>query len=145
MRGFLGILGALALVIAAALPAASKGAPDLKRCGKKVQSIKVCTRLIQSGKYGRKDLSFLHWNRGNAYVRLQKFKLAVADFDNAIKANWRFAYAYYARGLIYQYAMKKRERALKDFRMAYDLEPWVDQFADKLLTFGYLVPVRSRI
>ena len=29
--------------------------------------------------------------------------------------------------------------------MAYDLEPWVDQFADKLLTFGYLVPVRSRI
>ena len=30
-------------------------------------------------------------------------------------------------------------------RMAYDLQPWVDQFADKLLTFGYLVPVRSRL
>ena len=145
MRIVVGVLGALALGIVAASPAVGKSAPDLSRCGKKVQSIKVCTRLILRGKFSRRELSILYWNRGNAYVRLQKFKLAVADFDEAIKANWRFAYAYYARGLLYQYALKRRESAIKDFRMAYDLEPWVDQFADKLLTFGYLVPVRSRI
>ena len=126
-------------------PAAAKSGADLARCGKKTQKISACTRLIASGKYVRGDLAILYWNRGNAYVRLQKFKLAIADFDKAIQVNWWFAYAYYARGLIYQYALKQRDRAIKDFRMAYDLQPWVDQFADKLLTFGYLVPVRSRL
>lgn len=144
MRGILGLAGAVAVAVVVASPAARSG-PDLEKCGKKVQRIKACTRLILSGKFSRKELAVLYWNRGNAFVREQKLKLAVADFDDAIKANWRFAYAYYARGLIYQYAMKKRERAIKDFRMAYDLEPWIDQFADKLLSFGYLVPVRSRL
>ncbi len=144
MRGILGLAGAVAVAVAVASPAA-RSEPDLEKCGKAVQRIKACTRLILSGKFSRKDLAILYWNRGNAFVRQQKLKLALADFDDAIKANWRFAYAYYARGLIYQYAMKKRAHAIKDYRMAYDLEPWTNRFADKLLTFGYLVPVRSRL
>ena len=34
---------------------------------------------------------------------------------------------------------------VRDFRAAYELQPWVAKFADKLLSLGYLVPLRRRM
>lgn len=133
---------ALGLVVPCGLSLA-QDQPD--GCSSRGSQVDICTRLIESGKFREKALALLYWNRGNARVRLDRYREAVADYDRAIELNWRFAYAYFARGLIYQYALRQRRQAVRDFRTAYELQPWVAKFADKLLSLGYLVPLRQRI
>jgi tetratricopeptide (TPR) repeat protein len=137
---------ALVLAFGLVLPLGPAAAQDrMDGCDSRKTHIGVCTRLIKSGKFRENALARLYWNRGNAYARLDKYRDAVADYDRAIEADWRFAYAYFARGLIYQYAFRQRRLAVRDFRAAYELQPWVEKFADKLLSLGFLVPLRPRL
>lgn len=61
--------------------------------------IKGCTNLIISRSPNSLGLAIAYNNRGNAYVAEGKYNLAIADYDNALAMNPRYAKAYNNRGV----------------------------------------------
>lgn len=68
------------------------------------------------------DTGIAHFNRGLAYLELEKFKEAIMDFSNAINNDYSKGKVYYSRGDAYlgrgDYSM-----ALSDYNYAVYLEP----------------------
>nr|ADN17540.1 Tetratricopeptide TPR_2 repeat protein [Gloeothece verrucosa PCC 7822] len=61
-------------------------------------------------------------NRGLLYSDLQKYKLALSDYNKAIALNPLLEQAYYNRGVLYS-QLKKYELALSDYDKAIQLNP----------------------
>ena len=64
--------------------------------------------------------AYLHYNRGNAYVRCIEFQHAVEDYTRAIQLDPHLAEAYYNRGLA-RLALKQQDEAVSDLSKAGEL------------------------
>ncbi len=80
-----------------------------------------CTALIKSDADNPKVLAIAYNNRGNAYTGQGQYDLAIADFDELIKLNPKYAKPFNNRGVAYQ---KKGDfdRAIEDFDAAISLD-----------------------
>ena len=100
------------------------------------QQAQGCTGIIKSGSETSKAVAIAHNNRGNAYVRNGDFDRAIEEYDQAIKANSKYAKAFNNRGVAYQ---KKADydRAIADLDESIRL--WADYagaFANRAETFA---------
>ena len=59
-------------------------------------------------------------NRGMTYLDLRAIRMAIEDFDEAIRLDPQFAIAYYNRGVSYQRLGKTKE-AERDYAKAREL------------------------
>jgi tetratricopeptide (TPR) repeat protein len=64
--------------------------------------------------------AYLHYDRGNAYVRCIEFQHAVEDYTRAIQLDPHLAEAYYNRGLA-RLALKQQDEAVSDLSKAGEL------------------------
>ena len=72
--------------------------------------------------------------RGNSYMALEEFDLALADFNSSIEIEPEFARAYFRRGILYK-KMELLENAAKDFKKAIELDPKYD---DAMTELGFI-------
>src|SRR5262249_2395559 len=80
-----------------------------------------CTALIQCGRERPSYLSGDYDNRGVAYRRKGDFDRAIADYDQAIRLNPKYALAYNNRGTAYRYK-GDYDRAIVDYDQATELD-----------------------
>ena len=73
--------------------------------------------------------------RGNSYMALEEFDLALADFNSSIEIDPEFARAYYRRGILYK-KIELLENAAKDFKKAIELDP---QYDDAMTELGFIL------
>jgi tetratricopeptide (TPR) repeat protein len=89
-------------------------APDLR--------IAACTRQAESGKWEGHNLGVVYSNRSTAYLDKGDPDRAMADLNQALKFDPRYAPAYLNRGNAY--AQKKDyDRAIPEYNQALDLDP----------------------
>ena len=113
----------LTLAIALILPAlfsTSALADDKKDCNN--GSIRACTALIASGKYGPDDTATSYYNRGVAYSNGGDLDSAISDYDKAIAIDPSDAQYFYNRGWAYQ-GKSDYDRAIRDYDKALALDP----------------------
>src|SRR3569832_86196 len=88
------------LAITSAVPAL---ADDWQICAKGHgdDAIAACTRAIKSGTYTGRVLALAYSNRGVEWKAKGDLARAIADYDEAIKADPRQSAAYNTRGIAY--------------------------------------------
>jgi tetratricopeptide (TPR) repeat protein len=84
--------------------------------------INGCTAVIQSGQWSGEGLASAFNNRGGAYNDKKDYDRAIADFDQAIRLDPKYAFAYKNRGTAY-YGKNDYDRAFADFGQAIRLDP----------------------
>jgi len=109
-------------------------ADDWETCakGKGDESIAACSRAIKSGTYTGRVLALAYSNRGVEWKAKGDLKQAVADYDEAIKADPQQGAAYNNRGIAYA-ALGSYDRAITDYDEAIKLNP---QYASALNNRG---------
>ncbi len=110
-------------------------------------SIGGCTALIQSGHETNEALAVAFNNRGNAYLNKGDSNRAMADLNQAIKLNPKYALAHYNRAIGHE-RMQQRELALRDYDQAIKLNPRYTgptSIAARSMTIFASTPRRSRI
>lgn len=85
---------------------------------KNAQAIDYYTKAIQEDP----GYSHAYYNRGYVYIKMRKYKLAIADLGKAIELDPNYAAAYHVRGIAYNYK-KKYKQAILDYSKAIQLEP----------------------
>src|SRR5262249_30938086 len=88
--------------------------PDLQIAG--------CTAVIQSGKYSGEKLAFAFSNRCQAHNDLRDRDNALADCNQAIQLDPKYAIAYNTRGVVWR-AKGDHDRAIADYSDAIRLNP----------------------
>jgi tetratricopeptide (TPR) repeat protein len=122
---------AAALITAAAvmLPATARAQPidERSRCLAREgvspdQKVDSCTAVIDSGRETPQGLVAVLNSRGNAHLNNRNFDRAIADYDEAIRRDPKFAIGFNNRGLAY---LRKgdNDRAVADFDEAIRLDP----------------------
>jgi tetratricopeptide (TPR) repeat protein len=105
--------------------AASVQAEAENQCfkGRGDSKIAACTRVIEAGARRHGNLAWAYNNRGNAYHD-QKGDLdrAFADYDQAIRLDRNYTFAYSGRGNVYR-DKGDLDRALADYNAAIRLDP----------------------
>jgi tetratricopeptide (TPR) repeat protein len=85
--------------------------------------IRGCTAIIQASGKTDKVLSFAFNNRGMSYRFKVQYERAIADYDQAIKLEPRYAKAWNNRGVAYR-NMGDVDRAIADYSEAIRLNPY---------------------
>src|SRR3954447_18848156 len=108
--------GALLIATIFAAPAL---ADDWETCAKAAgdEALAACTRAIKSGTYNGKTLALAYSNRGVEWKAKGEYAKAIADFDEAIKADPQQAAAYNNRGIAYA-ATRDYEKPIADYDRA---------------------------
>lgn len=86
------------------------------------QRIDACNALIQSKRYTGANLGTAYYNRGLGYRTLGNNVMAIASFEEAVRANDRDADAYVARGNAH-FDLRNFARAAQDFTQAIIINP----------------------
>lgn len=73
--------------------------------------------------------------RGNCYMAIEEFDLALSDFNSSIEIDPEFARAYYRRGILYK-KMELLEKAVQDFKKAIELDP---KYYDAMTELGFIL------
>jgi tetratricopeptide (TPR) repeat protein len=81
--------------------------------------ITECTSAINSGKYVGKDAAWAYNVRGTAYFFKGDNDRAIADYNEAIRLDPKYAFAYNGRGNAWQ----DNDRAIADYNEAIRLDP----------------------
>jgi len=87
------------------------------------QQIKSCTSIIQSRQETPLKKAVAYRNRGNAWSEKNDYNRAMADYDEAIKLDPKFADAYFERGYTWYYGFGSASRAITDYSEAIRLDP----------------------
>ena len=105
-----------AAVLTATAFAAPARADDWETCAKGAgdEAIAACTRAIKSGNYNGKTLALAYSNRGVEWRAKGDLAKAVADYDEAIKADPQQPAAYNNRGIPYA-AATDYDKAIADY------------------------------
>ena len=109
----------------AATPAIAGIAEDTELCSSSSnpdEKIAACTRQISSGRWTGRNLATSYINRGGAYSDRGDYERAIADFNEAIRLDPKYAAAYFGRGRAYE-LKSDFANALSDFRAALGLAP----------------------
>lgn len=125
MRGITVILAVMLNGFAA--PAAADFKRNQERCGSLEiyydESMRACTRLIESGKLDAKGLAEALTKRGMSLLRKRVVRApAIKDCSEAIELNPVYAEAFECRGVAYSNE-RQYERALADFTELIRLRP----------------------
>lgn len=111
-----------------ALAGAAMGAPsqaDLESCRQAedvYRRIAGCTKIIQDRAATKEIRVGAYNNRGLAYRAKREFDRAIADFNEALRLDPKYAGGYNNRGLVYS-NKEDFERAIADFNEAIRLNP----------------------
>src|SRR5882757_11351940 len=99
-------------------------ADDWETCAKATgdDAIAACTRAIKSGTYNGKTLALAYSNRGVEWRAKGELARAIADYDEAIKADPQQSAAFNNRGIAYA-AGNDYDKALADYDEAVKLKP----------------------
>jgi len=116
-----------AIAIGPVVPAFALTQQDVDRCSGKGgvtpdQQISACTAVIQSGVYSGVDLAVAFNNRGTVYQDKRDDDHSIADYDQAIRLNPKYALAFYNRAWSY-YRKKSYARAIADYDKVIALDP----------------------
>src|SRR5262249_30723774 len=102
------------------VPAHALTQRDIDRCtetAKPADAIPACTTVITSGGWSGKALAWAYYNRGLAYRRAGDYDRALADLNDAIKAEPNKVASIIDRGVVHR-AKGNLERAIDDFTNA---------------------------
>ena len=101
-------------------------ADDLATCNHAsllgADAIDACTRALNAGHMNAHSLSITYSNRGSAYQSKGDNDRAIADYNEAIRLDPKYAFAYNNRGNAYR-AKGDNDRAIADYNEAIRLEP----------------------
>ena len=112
----------LSVLIALTISARADDLADCNQSANEQRTIKGCTNLIKSKRLDKQNLAFAYSNRGEAYWKKGEHDRAIADYDEAIKINPKFAMPYNNRGVVYG-AKGEFDRAIQDYDTAIKLFP----------------------
>jgi tetratricopeptide (TPR) repeat protein len=114
-------LAAGAIVLAGSTPVS---ADDFETCAKSSGDVAIagCTRAIGSGKYKGRDLAVLYTNRGIEWHTKGQGDRAIADLDQAVRVDPKYADPFNSRGYVY-FTKRDYDRAIADFDKAVALNP----------------------
>ena len=85
-------------------------------------AISDCTRLIEAKELSQEDRAKAYYNRGAAYWRRGDYDAAIADENEAIEINPKFANAYMRRGAAYA-GKGDQDQAITEATKAIELAP----------------------
>ena len=128
MRGLVGPALASAAVMLMLAPAAAQISQNWAWCVNQGdafpadQRISACTSIIQSGRETQRNLAIAYYSRGLAYYDKGDDDRAIAEYNEAIRLDPKFAYAYSSRGLAYDHK-GDLDRASPDYNEAIRLDP----------------------
>ena len=89
------------------------------KADKNTQAIDYYTKAIKLDPNNLKAF----YNRGYAYVKIRKYKLAIKDLNRAIEINPAYAPSFHVRGIAY-FMRKKYNDAVVDYDKAIELDPY---------------------
>ncbi len=109
-------------------PAAAAPANDKRTCANASgdAAIAACERAIASRKFKGIDLAQLYYNRGVEYAAKGECNRAIADYNEAIRLDPKYVFAYNNRGDCYM-RQGSNFRALEDYAKAIELDPTYSQ------------------
>ncbi len=115
-------IAVLVLMSALAAPASAGIAEDCVQGRDLDLSIGGCTAVIRSGQWQGKDLAWAYFERGNAYYGLGEPRLAIEDYDEALRLDPGHAHAYSGRAWML-YLLGRNAEALGDVDRSLSLDP----------------------
>jgi tetratricopeptide (TPR) repeat protein len=131
MRLFLVSIVCLLSIVSASIASSRPGFADddYRDCfkastdGKQTENgIAVCTRLINSGRWGGLDLARLISNRAALYIKAGKLNLAMADLDRVVVIAPDYAFAYDNRGEVWR-LRGDNDKAILEYGKAIKIDP----------------------
>ena len=119
---------AIALMVAVLPVVHAAAADDWDTCAKASGDVAMaaCTQAIGSGQYKGHNLAVAYYNRGIEWGAKGNTDRAIADFDEAIRLDPKYAKAYNNRGIAW-YAKGYNDRAIADYNEAIRLDPKLAQ------------------
>lgn len=86
------------------------------------QRLESCTAVIKAGLGTPQNLAIALNSRGNVYLNLKDYDRAIADYDQAIELNAKYAVAFSNRGAAYR-SKGRYDRAIQDYDRAIEIIP----------------------
>ena len=130
---FTGLAGMTAACFA--VPAAADDREDCVR-GSGDAAIEACTRLLNSGRFDKRNLALIYSNRANQWDHKGDFDKALQDHSAAIKTDPTYAAGYMHRGNTYA-RRGDWDRAIADHSEAIRVDPaYANGFYNRGLTYS---------